>query len=222
MRKYRRQRKTLWTGGPSPKRPNYCGGNISNIDGEKMSDIFNKARKALANGENADSICSKLIGEQEGYGSYQCAGEMKIIATKKKIREYEFELDLDNAISTCKWKTDGGLSERKAFVSYPDKVAVISQTSDVADDWEIVWNNRAKGNVDIKIDDKSLNLGVCLDDNDLAFASYIKNPKATERYRLRQAVGESKTPKRFYLFSVARQIILTTILNTGREKVCNK
>ena len=99
--------KTLWTGGPSPKRPNYCGGNISNIDGEKMSDIFNKARKALANGENADSICSKLIGEQEGYGSYQCAGEMKIIAKKKKIREYEFELDLDNAISTCKWKTDG-------------------------------------------------------------------------------------------------------------------
>lgn len=166
--------KTLWTGGPSPKRPNYCGGNISNIDGEKMSDIFNKARKALAKGENADSICSKLIGEQEGYGSYQCAGEMKIIATKKKIREYEFELDLDNAISTCKWKTDGGLSERKAFVSYPDKVAVISQTSDVADDWEIIWNNRAKGNADIKIDDKSLNLGVCLDDNNLAFASYIK------------------------------------------------
>nr|MDE7215483.1 glycoside hydrolase family 95 protein [Clostridia bacterium] len=63
--------KSLWTGGPSPKRPNYCGGNISSIGGEKMSDIFQKARQALANGENADGICAKLIGEQDGYGSYQ-------------------------------------------------------------------------------------------------------------------------------------------------------
>ena len=165
--------KSLWTGGPSPKRENYCGGNISEIDGKKMSDIFKSAREKLAKGEDAEGLCEKLVGGQEGYGSFQCAGILKINGKKKKYNDYEFELDLDSAISTCKWKEEGGRVERKAFVSYPDKVAVIEQKSDCPSDFGIVFDSHAQGKTDIKINDGRLILGGNLDDNNLAYAMAI-------------------------------------------------
>nr|MDE7216076.1 hypothetical protein [Clostridia bacterium] len=51
---------------------------------------------------------------------------------------------------------------------------VITQTSEFARDWEILWKNRAKGNTDVKIDGNILDFGVKLDDNDLAFAMTMK------------------------------------------------
>lgn len=165
--------KSLWTGGPSPKRPNYCGGNISEIDGEKTSDIFKSAREKLAKGENADGLCEKLVGAQDGYGSYQCAGILKVNGKKRKYKDYEFGLDLDNAISTCKWTEEGGRTQRKAFVSCPDKVAIIEQKGDCPSDFEIVFDSYAQGKTDIKINDGRLILGGNLDDNNLAYAMAI-------------------------------------------------
>ena len=161
--------KSLWTGGPSPKRPDYCGGNISAINGENMSDIFKRARIKLAKGENADSVCSKLIGRKDGYGSYQCAGIWKIKGNKRKIKDYLFQLDLDSAISYCNWSEDGKNAQRKAFVSYPDKVAVIEQKSESQSDWEICWEPHTIGSKNIKIDGAKLTSSGKLDDNSLAY-----------------------------------------------------
>ena len=166
--------KSLWTGGPSPKRPNYCGGNIDSVNGEKMSDIFKNARDTLARGENADGICNKLVGDTDGYGSYQCAGNLRINGKKRKYKDFEFQLDVDSALSTCRWKDADGSFERKAFVSYPDKVAVIEQKSDSASDWEVTFDSYAQGNADIKIKGAMMDLGGKLDDNDLAYAMAMK------------------------------------------------
>ena len=45
--------KSFWTGGPSPKRPNYCGGNICGTDenGKTRADYFEAARAAFAAGD---------------------------------------------------------------------------------------------------------------------------------------------------------------------------
>ncbi len=66
---------TLWTGGPSPKRPEYNGGNLQKTkDSKDMKEVFAEARAQLKNGENADELCNKLVGDTDGYGCYQCAG----------------------------------------------------------------------------------------------------------------------------------------------------
>ena len=42
--------KTLWTGGPSPNRPDYNGGNLSKAtDGRDIKDVFASVREKLKN-----------------------------------------------------------------------------------------------------------------------------------------------------------------------------
>ncbi|MDE6188762.1 MAG: glycoside hydrolase family 95 protein [Clostridia bacterium] len=167
--------KSLWTGGPSPKRPNYCGGNLEYTkDGKKTVDVFNEVRKELSNGRNADELCEKLVGDTDGYGSYQVAGILKINGQKSKFSNYNFQLDLDSASSKCGWRQADGEYERKAFVSYPDKVAVISQKGETIGDWDILWENKTVGKSEIKIDGSRLLLKGSLEDNGLAYAMSMK------------------------------------------------
>lgn len=74
--------KSFWTGGPSPKRPNYCGGNICGTDenGKTRADYFAAARAAFADGNDSEGsrLCDKLVGETDGYGAYQCCGEIQM------------------------------------------------------------------------------------------------------------------------------------------------
>ncbi len=127
--------KSFWTGGPSPKRPNYCGGNICGADenGKTRLDYFNEVRAAFAAGNNAEGgrLCDKLVGEKDGYGAYQCFGEIKINfdVPARFISAYHRELDLETAVSTTEieWKKRGKTVKetRTYFVSYPDQAAVM-------------------------------------------------------------------------------------------------
>lgn len=127
--------KSFWTGGPSPKRPNYCGGNICGTDenGKTRADYFAAARAAFADGNDSEGsrLCDKLVGETDGYGAYQCCGEiqMDFDPPARRTDTYRRELDLDTAVSetAIRWKKSGKTvtETRTYFVSYPDNAAVL-------------------------------------------------------------------------------------------------
>ena len=127
--------KSFWTGGPSPKRPNYCGGNICGTDenGKTRADYFAAARAAFADGNDSEGsrLCDKMVGETDGYGAYQCCGEiqMDFDPPARRTDTYRRELDLDTAVSetAIRWKKSGKTvtETRTYFVSYPDNAAVL-------------------------------------------------------------------------------------------------
>lgn len=127
--------KNLWAGGPSPKRPDYCGGNINKPDknGKMPYDYYREIREEFEKGNDkkASDLCEKLVGISDGYGSYLCWGELNFTANDiKKYRNYNRILYLSNGI--CEISYDAKLKngewvneKREYFVSHPDKCAVI-------------------------------------------------------------------------------------------------
>ena len=112
--------KTLWTGGPSPSRPDYNGGNRK---GAYKS--VRKVQELLAAGkyEEALALLPDLTCETgDGYGAYQClcnaVFEFPDI-DKSKVTDYERSLDLDSSEYCCSFTYDGHRYFRSAFASYP-------------------------------------------------------------------------------------------------------
>lgn len=127
--------KSFWTGGPAPQRPDYCGGNITEKDenGKTRFDYFQEARAAFLSGdsEKGSRICEKLVGKTDGYGAYQCMGEICIAFDRQMLfnNSYHRELNLETALCTTGIQCNRGgrlsTETRQYFVSYPDKVAVL-------------------------------------------------------------------------------------------------
>lgn len=126
--------KSFWTGGPSEKRPDYCGGNICGKDrhGKTRYDYFQETREAFLRGDDeaGSRLCEQLIGEKDGYGAYQWMGDIYIDLDTPRWEKiaYRRELDLDTAVcqTTIRRKRHGTPMQetRRGFVSYPDRVAV--------------------------------------------------------------------------------------------------
>ncbi len=127
--------KTLWAGGPSPKRPDYCGGNIitPDKDGKLPKDYYKEIYTAFKNGEHekAHKLCEKLVGIMDGYGGYRCWGTFDFKFPKlRKESNYNRTLNMNDAICTVSYDGKSGFSndvhdERVAFTSYPDNCGVI-------------------------------------------------------------------------------------------------
>ncbi len=127
--------KTLWAGGPSPKRPDYCGGNIvtPDSDGKLPKDYYKEIYTAFKNGEDkkAHELCEKLIGIEDGYGGYRCWGTFEFKFSKlRKESNYIRTLNMNDAVCTVSYDAKSGFSneihdERIAFTSYPDNCGVI-------------------------------------------------------------------------------------------------
>ena len=127
--------KTLWTGGPSPKRPDYNGGNLAGKDetGRTRRDYFDEIRRLFDEGKNdqAAPLCEKLVGTEEGYGAFQCWGELavRLAGGGGKRSGYTRQLDLDTAVmEVCcpvGKKRSETVEHRRFFVSHPDRCAVI-------------------------------------------------------------------------------------------------
>ena len=116
--------KTLWTGGPSPNR-NYTNGNV---DGK--AEQYKSLRDMLLQGkieEASVELPKRLLGTNEGYGSYQVFGELKLDFGHKfeDCEKYIKKLDVDESIFTLKYKTDGKIYTREAFASNPHKVVAL-------------------------------------------------------------------------------------------------
>ncbi len=130
--------KTLWAGGPSPKRRDYCGGNINtpDKDGKMPYDYYNQIREEFEQGNDkkAHELCEKLVGISDGYGAFQCWGELQFADNDiKKYKNYERSLDMSTGVCTisydAKLKSREWVKDtREYFVSHPDKCAVIHFT----------------------------------------------------------------------------------------------
>ncbi len=127
--------KTLWAGGPSPKRPDYCGGNITtpDNDGKLPRDYYREIYNAFKNGEDqkAHNLCEKLVGVAEGYGGYRCIGTFDFdFPSIRNEYNYHRELDMSNGVCSVSYDAKKCFTkklhdERVAFVSYPDNCGVI-------------------------------------------------------------------------------------------------
>lgn len=127
--------KTLWAGGPSPKRPDYCGGNIitPDNDGKLPVDYYKEIYTAFKNGDdkNAHNLCEKLVGIMDGYGGYRCLGTLDFdFPSIRNEYNYHRELSMSDGVATVSYDAKMGFTkkvhdDRIAFVSYPDNCGVI-------------------------------------------------------------------------------------------------
>ena len=169
--------KTLWAGGPSPKRPDYCGGNITtpDKDGKLPRDYHKEIYEAFKNGDDktAHNLCEKLVGISDGYGGYRCWGELEFDFPKlRKEKNYNRELNMQNGLCEVSYDATLGFNkkvhdERIAFVSYPDKCGVVKITRAGAPLNTKISLSSAHGNAEYK-DNQIIHKGK-LSDNDLQF-----------------------------------------------------
>lgn len=118
--------KTLWTGGPSTKRPNYKGGNLdeNGRNGalvKEIQDLFEQGKDAEA-GEK----CNKLLGTRDGMGSYQFFSDIYLTfhSNEKDVKNYVRYLDLDTGVAVVQYQINDTVYNREFFVSYPQNVLV--------------------------------------------------------------------------------------------------
>jgi len=175
--------KTLWAGGPSPKRPDYCGGNINtpDKDGKMPYDYYNQIREEFLNGNDkkAHDICEKLIGIMDGYGAFQCWGELEFGNSDiRRYKNYTRTLDMTSGICTvtydAKVKSGEWVSDtREYFVSHPDKCAVIHFVRNGGKiNCEIKLSSEHKGS--IEFDNRILIHKGIVEDNGLNFCLVAK------------------------------------------------
>lgn len=169
--------KTLWTGGPSPKRPDYNGGNLIEPDknGKTVGDYYKEVQKLFAEGKDreASKLCDKLVGISDGYGAYQCWGEIDIHMHHnfKKTDSYERYLSVEEAVAGVKYSKGESEFTREYFASYPYNVLAIKLTA----------NDNEKLNMDISFpsaqkgesvaEGKTIRTYGKIEDNDLQYYS---------------------------------------------------
>lgn len=149
--------KTLWTGGPSEKRPDYQFGNkktaytdseieqYRNLLDDKSKNVFNDDTSL---GKPGMSGKIKFPGENNlNKGSYQDFGDIWIDFSKMGIRDdnvknYRRELDLQTGVAATTFSYQGVNYKREHFVSSPDQVMVT----------ELSASKEKKLNVSIKME----------------------------------------------------------------------
>lgn len=169
--------KTLWTGGPSESRPDYNGGNLTQNgqNGETMKQI----QQLFAEGKDAEasSLCNKLVGTSDGYGSYQSWGNIYFNHTglnENNITGYVRDLDLNNAIASVEFDSNGTHYTREYFISNPDNVLVAHFTAEGSDklNMEITFPSNQDGKT--VAEGNSLYLAGEVSDNQLKYDSVLK------------------------------------------------
>lgn len=115
--------KTLWSGGPGSKE----GYHFGNRPG--AAEHLGEIRALLLKGgkESAMRLADEhLAGEQNGFGCYQNFGELLLhFPGHEDFADYMRCLDLDTALSSVSYRTNGLTMVREAFCSYPDRVMAV-------------------------------------------------------------------------------------------------
>lgn len=134
--------KTLWTGGPSPSRPNYQFGNkdtaytareIQNyrdILDDKSEKVFNMGDYGI--GMGAGIPFSGAANQHKG--QYQDFGDIWLDFSPagfedSRVKDYERDLDLRTAVATTSFTMNGIRYTREHFVSAPDECMVTRLTA---------------------------------------------------------------------------------------------
>ncbi len=111
---------TLWSGGPGIK--------WNNPDAKKYLPLV---REAALNGEykKADSLCKYMQGPYTE--SYMPMADLKIIYHNiKDPSHYKRQLNIDSAIATTSFESNGVHYKRTVFANFPDSVIVIRNEGD--------------------------------------------------------------------------------------------
>lgn len=121
--------KTLWTGGPSENNPDYYGGNKP--DSHKY---VKQVQELLYTGEyeKALEVLPMLTGVNYGSGAYQLLCDLYIEQDidENTVTDYERRLDMDKALFTVRFKSEGVSYSRSAFANYPSNVICIKLSAD--------------------------------------------------------------------------------------------
>lgn len=119
--------KTLWIGGPSPLRPDYCGGNRKNVYPavKKIQQLLYDRKYDEAQALLPELTCE---GTGWGYGSYQLLCDAVLDFPRMdgtNVSGYRRSLDMDRSLYSCVFTADGVRHTREAFASYPDRIICI-------------------------------------------------------------------------------------------------
>ena len=122
---------TMWSGSPQ------------DADNPDAHLVLPEIRKLLLAGDNkaAQELLQKNFvckgagsgsgnGKDVPYGCYQTFGDLNITAPTASVSEYRRVLNLDSAVSTITYTSNGTHFKREAFVSAPAKVFVYRFTAD--------------------------------------------------------------------------------------------
>lgn len=222
--------KTLWTGGPGPDRPDYMGGNLKErgLNGKTLR----KIQKLFREGRNteASEACEELIGGTDGYGAYQCWGNLRVRyegLEETSAGNYLRRLDLENAVADVAFDCDkscgthGGNQafgtqdnpavthyEREYFMSHPAKILAAKLTARGKDKLNLVISfDSAQQGITIAEQD-SLRLEGEVIDNGLKYCSLIK--AETDR-------GNIKASRDRLLISEAESVVIYLAAATDYE-----
>ena len=121
--------KTLWTGGPSKWRPDYCGGNRKNAYPN-----VKKVQELLRDGEYEEAVklLPELTGLGDGFGAYQLLGNLYFEQEldESLATDYHREIDMDAGMYYMSFRVNGISRSRTAFASYPSNVICITLQAD--------------------------------------------------------------------------------------------
>lgn len=119
--------KTLWTGGPSKKRPNYMGGNVEENGrngslAKEIQDLFEAGKD-----DEAWKKCDKMTGTRDGIGYYQFFSDifLTLHSDEKEATDFVRYLDLDTGIAAVNYQIGDTKYFREFFVSHPHNVLVL-------------------------------------------------------------------------------------------------
>jgi len=112
---------SMWPG--NPESWNEPSGNKEDLQ---------KIRELLIEGKNeeADNMFVDKFSRKTVVRSHQTLGDLFINLNHKSITDYRRELNLNKALSTVYYKSNGNLITEKIFVSNPDKAIIVEITSE--------------------------------------------------------------------------------------------
>ena len=102
---------------------------------EGTKEDIDQIRDLLLEGkpQEADQLMVEKFSRNGVTRSHQTLGELFIDFNHQNITEYRRELDLNSAISTVSYRTNGQLVTQKVFVSHPHRAIVIELSSEAAE-----------------------------------------------------------------------------------------
>ncbi len=106
---------TLWTGGPANLNPN-----------PKAAGFLDEVRKQLFKGNTAQATTALKKMQGPDTHLYQPLGDLTIRSLQPgSIEQYRRDLNLETAMATTRFTSDGVAFSRELFVSAPDSVVVL-------------------------------------------------------------------------------------------------
>lgn len=165
--------KTLWEGGP---------GSVEGYNFGRPSKGFPKKLRAIQEelslkGVLAPEYVAEVLGQTPaGYGHYQSFGNLTFdFGSFEQVSNYRRELNLESAIASTHFRSDGVEYKREYFASYPENVIVIKLSASKPGKISFKFGFNASDNRSIKVDAKrdSLTLSGALKDNGLLYHSIV-------------------------------------------------